>query len=242
MKKTKWLAISAIVLGLILLIGPFGYFTLKRAPEAPSTESPQNRIPAFPWPPPPASAETTVPRNWLPTMGASQLADVADRLERALYRARYPRWSYSSVPNGFALVGQMEQIKSDGTPSPEPARWSTDMPWVENMTLFEFIKALANATPGYYRVIVFIVTNQPWSRSGEKPTGEEAERWLAEGFNWLPLHIGELTYGPDYRTTALVYEFKKVSRDTDAALLEPCPTSAEDHLQKAGISDNLSRR
>ena len=182
------------------------------------------------------------PTHWLSTTGAAQLADVADRLERALNEAKYPRWSYSSVPNGFALVSQMEQIKSDGTPSPEPARWSTDLPWVANMTLLEFIKALANAQPGYYRVIVFIVTNQPWSRTGERPTGEEAERWLAKGFNWLPRSIGELTYGPDYRTTALVYEFKKVSRDTDATFLEPSPTSADDHLKKAGISDPLSRR
>jgi hypothetical protein len=93
-----------------------------------------------------------IPRNWLSMTGAAQLADVADRLERALNEAKYPRWSYSSVQNGFALVSQMEQIKSDGTPSPEPARWSTDLPWVTNMTLLEFIKVLANATPGYYRV------------------------------------------------------------------------------------------
>ena len=136
----------------------------------------------------------------------------------------------------------MEQIESDGIPSPEPARWSTDLPWVANMTLLEFIKALANATPGYYRVIVFIVTNQPWSRTGERPTGEEAERWLAEGFNSLPQSIGELTYGPDYRTTALVYAFKKVSRNTNATFLMPSPTSADDHLKKAGIANPLSRR
>jgi hypothetical protein len=140
--------------------------------------------PAFPWPPPPASAETMIPRHWLSTTGAAHLADVADRLERALNEAKYHTWSYSSVPNGFALVSQIEQIKSDGTPSPEPARWSTDMPWVTNMTLLAFIKALANAQPGYYRVIVFIVTNQPWSRTGERPTREEAEQWLAKGFNW----------------------------------------------------------
>jgi hypothetical protein len=41
-------------------------------------------------------------------MGAPQLAEVADRLERALNEAKYRRWSYSSVPNGFALVSQME--------------------------------------------------------------------------------------------------------------------------------------
>jgi hypothetical protein len=116
------------------------------------------------------------------------------------------------------------------------------MPQVTNMTLFEFIKALSNAQPGYYRVIVFIVTNQPWSRTGKEVTGEEAEQWLAQGFNWLPPSIGELTYGPDYRTTVLVYEFKKVSQDAAATFLKPSSTSAEDHLKKAGIVDPLSRR
>ena len=247
MKTFRWLAITAIIVGLAVLILIVASLSWELAP--PQSRSSEEVIqpmlpptPAFPWPPPLASSEAMIPRNWLSTMGAPQLADVADRLERALNEAKYPRWSYSSVPNGFALVSHMEQIKSDGTPSPEPARWSTDLPWVANMTLLEFIKALANATPGYYRVIVFIVTNQPWSRTGERPTGEEAERWLAEGFNWLPRYIGELTYGPDYRTTALVYEFKKVSRDTDATFLEPSPTSADDHLKKAGISDPLSRR
>jgi len=46
----------------------------------------------------------------------------------------------------------------------------------------EFVRALVNAQPGYYRVIVFIVTNQPWSRTGTKPTGVKADKWLAEGF------------------------------------------------------------
>lgn len=197
--------------------------------------------PPFPWPPPPASAETIIPYNWLATTGGTKLADVADGLERALKAAKYPKWAYSTVPNGFALVSQLEQIKADGTPSPEPARWSTQLPWVTNMTLFEFIKALAKAQPGYYRVIVFIVTNQAWSRTGKRPTGDEAERWLAKGFNRLPRSIGDLPYDPDYRTTALVYEFKKVSQDAAATFLEPSLTSADEHLKKAGIIDPLSR-
>jgi hypothetical protein len=183
-----------------------------------------------------------IPRNWLSTTAATLLADVADRLEHALNEARYLRWSYSSVPKGFALVTQMEQIRSDGTPSLGPARWRAARPGVTNMTLFGFIRALASAPPGYYRVIVFIVTNQPWARTGEKPTGGEAERWLAEGFNSLPQSIGKLTYESDYRTRALVYEFKKVSKDTRATFLESSLISADDHLQKTGISGSLSRR
>ena len=203
---------------------------------------PNNTMPAFPWPPPAASAETMIPDRWLSTGEGADLSNVAVILEGALRAAKYPKWSYSSVPNGFALVSQMEQIKDDGTPSPEATRWSTDLPVVANMTLLEFIRALVNAQPGYYRVIVFIVTNQPWSRAGTKTTGVEADKWLAEGFTWLPKSIGELPYGSDYRTTALVYEFRKASRDANATLLEPSLTSADDHLKKAGISEWLSRR
>jgi hypothetical protein len=179
-----------------------------------------------------------IPDKWLPTKGEARLADVANRLEGALKAAKYPRWSYSSVPNGFALVSKMEQIKPDGTPSPEPARWSTDLPSVAHMTFFEYMKALANVEPGYYRVIVFIVTNQPWLLTEEKPTAEEAEKWL--GSRWLPDSVGNLAYGPDYRTTALVYEFKKVSKDADATFVELSLASADDHLYKAGISASLS--
>lgn len=199
------------------------------------------RMPVFPWPPPLASSETTIPRNWFPDSAVTRLADVAEKIEAALEQAKYPKWSYSSVPKGFALVSQMEQIKFDGTPSPSPARWASRMPEVTNMTLLEFIKALGNAQPGYYRVIVFVVTNQPWPRTGEKPTGKEAEQWLVKGFTWLPERIGKLPYGPDYRTTVLVYEFKKVSQDVDATFRVPSPISADDHLKKAGLFDPLSR-
>lgn len=203
---------------------------------------PKPGMPAFPWPPPAASAETTVPDNWLPPRGGADLADVAATLEKALRAAKYRKWSFSSVPDGFALVSQIEQIKADGTPSPEPARWSTDLPWVANMNLLEFVRALVNAESGYYRVIVFIVTSRPWPRTNAKPTGEEANQWLARGFTWLPPPIGELPYGPDHRTTVLVYEFQKTSKDTNATLLEPSPVSADEHMTKAGISESLSRR
>jgi hypothetical protein len=198
-------------------------------------------LPAFPWPPPAASAETTIPDRWLPSKGEADLARVADILERALRAADYPKWSYSSVPNGFALVTQMEQIGADGTPSPKPARWSANLPWVSNMTLLEFLRALINAQPGYYRVIVFIVTNRPWSRTGSRATGKEADQWLTEGFVWLPKAIGTVPYGPDYRTTVLVYEFEKNSKEANATLVMPSQTTADDHLKKAGVSEWLSR-
>ena len=205
--------------------------------------TPKPKIPCFPWPPPPASAELLeIPSNWLLTGGEkpNHLSDVAKKLENALRSAKYRRWSYYSVPDGFAMVTQMEQIKPDGTPSSEPARWSTKMPRIDKMNLLEFIKALANAQPGYYRVIVFIVTDHPWRRIGDKPTGVVAEQWLAEGFNKLPEYIGRLAYGCEHRTTALVYEFKKRNSNADAIFIDTSETRAMDHLKKAGIYDPLS--
>lgn len=245
-KKRKKGALRAIiVVGLLASLALLAMLTMySDKASLPDMAPPDTSatIPAFPWPPPPASAETRIPRHWLTTTEGAQLAEIAGRLEHALQEAGYRRWSFSSVPNGFALVSQMEQTKADGTPSPEPARWSTDLPWVGNLSLLEFIKALVNAQPGYYRVIVFIVTDQPWSRTGEQPTGEEAERWLAEGFNWLPRSIGDLPYGPEYKTTALVYEFKKVSQYAEANFPDVSSISAEDHLEKAGIARPLGQR
>lgn len=210
------------------------------APAPPPPPPPPPNVLRFPWPPPPASAEAAIPRNWISTSEPTRLAQVAETLERALRAARYPKWAYAYVPNGFALVTQMERIKRDGTASLEPARWSTDLPAVTELSPFEFIKALAIAPAGYYRVIVFIVSDQPWSRDGERPSGSEAQRWLAQGMTKLPASMGQIAYTTDFTTTALVYEFKKKTAGADATLVQQSEARAEDHLKKAGIYDPLS--
>jgi hypothetical protein len=188
--------------------------------------------------------------KWLlkvPDGGRTTLSDVAEKLESALKEANYERWSYLSLPakapviSGFALVTRMEQIAADGTPSPEPARWSSAMPSVSSLSLFEFVKALIKAPPGYYRVIAFVVADTGWKRERDKPTGKEAERWLRTGGTRLPSGLGTLPYGPDCRTTVLVYEFKKVSQEAEATFLDPSRIRADEHLERAGISRALSR-
>jgi hypothetical protein len=223
-----------LLLGLGAMVAILGGCAMHLPPASPEE-------PRFPWPPPSASAEAKIPANWLPPAGgATRLFAVSDKLEQALRAAGYPKWSYSSVPRGFALVTQMEQIKADGTPSREPARWSTKLPSARELNFVEFIKALAGAPEGYYRAIVFLVTDQPWPRTAAAPTGGQAQRWLANGFNRLPSSIGELEYGPEYETVALIYEFSKQSETADATQVEPSATSAQEHLKKAGLYDPLS--
>ena len=203
--------------------------------------TPTAAIPAFPWPPPAASAEHQIRNAWVSKGEHTKLSDVAEKLEAALEDADYETWRYSSVPRGFALVTQIEQIKPDGTPRSGKQRFRADLPSLSDMTFVEFLKALAKAPPGYYRVIVFIVTDTPFSRADKRPSADEARRWLDAGLNQLPKSMGVLTYEEDYRTTALIYEFKKPSKNDPATFVPKSLESGKNHLEKARIWDALTR-
>jgi hypothetical protein len=207
-------------------------------PDAPRATA---AIPAFPWPPPAASAEHQIRNAWVSKGKETKLSDVAEKLEAALEDANYETWRYSSVPRGFALVTQIEQIKPDGTPRSGKERFRTDLPSLSDMTFVEFMKALAKAPPGYYRVIVFIVTDTPFSRADKRPSEDEARHWLDVGLNQLPKSMGVLNYEEDYRTTALIYEFKKPSKKDPATFVPKSLESGKTHLEKARIWDALTR-
>jgi hypothetical protein len=200
-------------------------------------ESPS--IPQFDWPPPKASAEESIPDKWLRTSPTTRLADVADKFEKALRLAHYEQRSYYAVPRGFALATQLEQIKADGTPMPGADRWRIGTPSVSNLSLASFIKALAFAPPGYYRAIVFVVTDAPWVQSSAAPSDEQIRSWAAGGAHALPASIGALPYGEGYSTRALIYEFEK-GESGPAKTLLPSAVSGETHLDKGGIWEPLS--
>jgi hypothetical protein len=235
------------ILGVALLVAMLLYLTadkdLSRNLPGPSMSMPEPSPPAvsmpkFPWPPPWASAEHQIRNKWVSEGDQTTLVDVAERLETALGMAGFETWKYSSVPNGFALVTQIEQIQPDGTPRRE--RFRTDLPSLSDLSFVEFLIALAKAPSGYYRVIVFVVTDTPFSRGETAPTESEARRWLDAGLNKLPASFREMIYGADYRTTALIYEFKKLSKQP-ATLVSPSLSSGRAHLEKAQIWDALTR-
>jgi hypothetical protein len=235
------LLVTLLVVGLTGLVAVPGCGRPQDQAPPDQASPPRVAAPAFPWPPPRPSAECEIPSQWLPSTGEENtLGDVADALVNALRNARYRRWSFLSVPNGFALVAQMEQIRRDGTPTPEPGRWSTDVPSVRDLTLLEFVKALATSPPGHYRVIAFIVTDMAWSRTGKAPTAPDTERWIDDGLNRLPPSIGMATYVPGFATTALVYQFHKGSGNASATFVENSDLRAEDHLRGAGLAASLS--
>jgi hypothetical protein len=196
-------------------------------------------IPQFDWPPPKASAQQAIPDKWLRTGAAPTLASVADKFEKSLKLAGYAQRSYYSVPRGFALATQFEQIRADGTPLPGDDRWKVGPPRVGNLSLLAFIQALAHAPAGIYRAIVFVVTDAPWVQSTTAPSDAQIMAWAGSGAAALPASIGKLPYGEGYRAHALIYEFRKGTSGPAKSVL-PSAVSGEMHLERGGIWTPLS--
>lgn len=196
-------------------------------------------IPQFDWPPPKASAQQAIPDKWLRTGPAPTLDSVADKFEKSLKLAGYAQRSYYSVPRGFALATQFEQIRADGTPLPGDDRWKVGPPRVGNLSLLAFIQALAHAPAGTYRAIVFVVTDAPWVQSTTAPSDAQIMAWAGSGAAALPASIGNLPYGDGYGAHALIYEFRKGPSGPAETVL-PSAVSGETHLERGGIWTPLS--
>jgi hypothetical protein len=178
-----------------------------------------------------------IPRRLLEAgRGPTRLRDVDGRITDALEQNGYYESSYYAVPAGFALVTKMEQINSDGTPKQGLQRWIIAPPTLVKFSLTAYLAALFRATPGYYRVIVFIVTPYAFAQSIVEVTPEEANEWLSGGLNRLPASIGSLDFlREDYACTALIYEFERASEAEEPRIRRPGLIPGHTHLVKAGI-------
>lgn len=238
----KLIALTRLTLFALVLVGALASCT---TPPPPTTkggeETVSQGIPEFPWPPPKASAFAKIP-NELISGGANELllGDIARRLEQAFDAAGYGERSYHSVPNGFALVSRIEQIRADGTPKEDPARWSVMSLRPKIVSLRDYLEALFKAPRGRYRVIVFIVTDLPLTQEKKEPTRAEAIEWLSSGALSLPQVIAARAYSSAYYTTALIYEFERGADGEGTAFLKiPSELQGKRHLERAGIWSKL---
>jgi ADP-ribose pyrophosphatase YjhB (NUDIX family) len=208
-------------------------------PPKPTEENVDDGVPRFPWPPPRSSAQVVLEPAFF--AGARSLDEVGARLSRAFRQAGYPRESWYAVPGGFALVSQMEQFSDDGVPREARVRFDHQVAPQRLFSLGDFVRALFTASPGRFRIIVFVYTSVPFPQTGAAIDREAAGAWLAGGLNVLPPQIGARAPNPDHRCTALVYEFEKASSRADARLKDPSALSGEQHLKRAGLWDPLTR-
>jgi len=176
-----------------------------------------SQFPDFrPWPPPGASAKDLLDDSLLrQPNGVTTLGDVSDALESAFRRGAYRQLVWFRAPGGFALVSRIEQIDADGGSLNAPERWDLD---VANLSdsggLIGIFKRLFAARPGYYRVILFAVTDEALSnQGGQQLTAEEANAWLDRGDDRLPASIARQIFTENHRCYYFIYEFKRPSQD-----------------------------
>jgi len=197
-------------------------------------------FPEFPWPPPMPSARQNLPRQLFQSTGvlSPNLKTVGEALSSALVRAGYAEQAYYRAPNGFALVARIERIASDGHNLPSPERFvilDADLPF----SLERYIAGLFFAPEGYYRQIVFVVTDAAFVANSPPITATEATALLRDGMDRLPPEYSVATFGPNHEVSALIYEFRKGKADRDVSVLVPGRLGAQQHLDLSGISTSL---
>jgi hypothetical protein len=171
----------------------------------------------------------------------AHLSDVDRKLAAALDSGDYSERSYYAVPDGFALVTRLEQIEADGTPKKSPDRWTLQVRPLGKFSLSAYLKALFKATPGFYRIIVFVVTSQSFSQTTTAVSREDAVLWISSGLNTLPVALGEHEFSDEHRCTALIYEFKQPGSGASARLDLPSDLPGRTHLEKARLWDALRK-
>lgn len=198
-------------------------------------------LPDFPWPPPQPSEKMLLPHDRIAAgLGATpSLADVGRKLTSALEAAGYSEYSLFRVPGGFALVARLEQFTPDGAPAPQGMRFldpHAQMPF----SLSAYVEHLFFAPEGYYRLIVFVVTDHPVVARAPSPDADAASAWLAQGADRLPPAFSGLPFTANHQVGALIYEFRKHGQD-GIATLQPGELDARTHLAKSGLYAALVR-
>lgn len=210
--------------------------------EPPSPPSNRYDMPAFPWPPPRASALHDIPLAWLvDQVATARLRDLDSRLTAALDRVGYGQRSYLWVPGGYALSTRVERIAPDGTPQAGAERWAIDEGAAPIFSLVDYLRALFLARPGRFRVLVFTVTPVSFAATGPPVTASEATAWVTSGVARLPAPLGEVELASaPFACTALVYEFERAADTDPARVVVPGRLDARQHLERAGLWKELA--
>ena len=209
--------------------------TITVNPNSGGDTQPQASLPEFPWPPPTASASYVLPTSFFENRRT--IGEVVTAIISALERNGYVERSFFRIAaGGVALVTRLERIRDDGSSFVEPQRWTAAS---QGNSLAEFLRGLFFVDPGHYRVIVFILSDLPFSQSSQVVTRDAARRWLHSGANILTPEIAKESFG-DGHCTVLVYEFASDGRAV--RVVESSRLTGKEHLTKAGLLSLLENR
>jgi hypothetical protein len=160
------------------------------------------------------------------------LMDLEAHLSKALIDAGYSSFSYHGAGcHGFAVMPEFEEIEANGKRKSKIAVRRSPF------DLAAYFEGLFAAPYGYYRQIIFVVTDVPLTVDDEYPLESELRTIQRAGASALPNVYSRIAYEPSrYRFYALIYEFEKDEGDTAATLRGPkSRLSLDEHLVGAGI-------
>jgi hypothetical protein len=166
------------------------------------------------------------------------LGKVDEQLRLALDKRGYAQRSYFSVKNGYAIMTQMEQFnKADATSRNDRTRW-LEHPARDNFSgIMDYFTSVLMPNKGYFRLFVFVVTDNAFKSKDERVTKNEAAAWLSQGANRLPKVLADMPYTEGYNVSVLVYEFEVPESNRKAKQVCPTPKfDAKTHFKKAGFS------
>jgi hypothetical protein len=166
------------------------------------------------------------------------LGQVDEQLQKGLTAKGFAERRYFSVKNGYAIVTQMEQYnKKDASSRNDHTRW-LDYPARSKFSgVMDYLTSVILPNKGYFRLFVFVVTNEAFKSTDAKVSKKEAAAWLSQGANRLPKLLAEMPYTEGYAVNVLVYEFEVP--ESNRAAKQVCPTSkfnAAKHLEMAGLN------
>jgi hypothetical protein len=199
--------------------------------------------PSFPTFPPKASASKVLPRNLFIQSTSKSNLDFAirARLVPALDNAGYEYKFFLYRDSGIALVTELEKINLDGT-SDSQQRYSTKTNRITTFNIFNYLRSLFVASPGYYRVIVFIFSPYPIVQSQLQINKFQFDSIYTAGSDRPYLKVLPYEFSKDYECTAFIYEFIKPNKEDPPYQENPSPITCQLHLEKSGILSNLSNQ
>lgn len=179
-----------------------------RGPHPKSPESRPTRPSTEPWD---AVPKPTASRPIFAEGQASfaTVKDVADQFERALDESDYTRRWWFRVPNGFALLTELEQVDAAGEPLPGGARWIPGfIPPSFSESPGEWFKYLAQGKRGHYRFFALVVTDARLPvGAAPKEANIDAWEWSNPDVGHRPEGLDAMPYTAEHRSTAYIYYF-----------------------------------
>ncbi len=193
--------------------------------------------PRFPFPPPMATATQTISPNIF--QNHHTFGEVNETIVECIDESGYvsSKRQYYAVPNGYALVTQLEKINEDGSPRLGPERWEAKVKSTfKEFSILDYLKALVVGEEANFRVLVFMITDVPLTQSEEITEMTTAKSWLKKGMNALPDDLAALEFTPRHKVNLLLYEFKQ-HESGKAALLQESRVGIEEQMVNTGIDE-----